>query len=606
MRELAQTTIGDQTHPYLQAKQIYDFVRKKMRYTMSHRRARGSSSVRTILEFPVQDEKTGIEYYTGDCHEYANLFVALCRATGIPARTVAALEGWKPWITPSPEDSPPLPDLSHDGLAFAAGSRGFLGHGWAEVLLPDYGWIPVDPQWGGFGCSWDFAVIVGKGRDIRVGPAAPQKESEGYGMSGILLFEGRADRLGPGIWNIARVHRAVVSNYVQADPFPAHAFAEYAAKLYPETEAEKNLARYRKWTLNWVAQNTRGHADKIAALSKAYEKQPKARYEHEAFICHMLRKVVGDKKFSDIFETYTDLRVKSGEPVSTARFQKIAEDIYGQPLGWFFRQWIGYTELPQPKLDAVTLSKDRGGWRVRGNLCQLNDSLFRLPVELALETMKTTERKTIWMETRKTDVEFTTPNRPKSISVDRNDDILKIQKMPPLLGKFWNVYPDLVVVYGTLAEGEANKAGAQRFNKECLRLDPNIVKADVDVNEVDLKAKGIILFGRPEVNTIAQQFRHVFPIRVDGAKFAWQGTTYDRPTQGVAQVVENPDKPSNLIILYAGLSGDATRNFCDLYLYDALASYVIFDRNRELLRGDWWVDNDLAWKFAEDKTKHKP
>ena len=49
-----------------------------------------------------------------------------------------------------------------------------------------------------------------------------------------------------------------------------------------------------------------------------------------------------------------------------------------------------------------------------------------------------------------------------------------------------------------------------------------------------------------------------------------------------------------------GLSGDATQKFCDLYLYDADASYVIFDRDKQLVSGDWEVDevdSDLVWNF---------
>ena len=55
----------------------------------------------------------------GDCTEYADLLIALCRATGIPARTVSGLALKKNMVNPN--------------------------HHWAEVWLPTYGWIPVDP-----------------------------------------------------------------------------------------------------------------------------------------------------------------------------------------------------------------------------------------------------------------------------------------------------------------------------------------------------------------------------------------------------------------------------------------------------------------------------
>ena len=42
---------------------------------------------------------------------------------------------------------------------------------------------------------------------------------------------------------------------------------------------------------------------------------------------------------------------------------------------------------------------------------------------------------------------------------------------------------------------------------------------NTDVNDTDLKAKWIFLFGRPETNKVAQQFKDSFPIKFDGARF---------------------------------------------------------------------------------------
>lgn len=57
---------------------------------------------------------------SGVCEDYAALFVALCRASGVPARLV-----------------------SGHGSDQSSGS--FVGHMWAEFFLPSYGWVPVEP-----------------------------------------------------------------------------------------------------------------------------------------------------------------------------------------------------------------------------------------------------------------------------------------------------------------------------------------------------------------------------------------------------------------------------------------------------------------------------
>ena len=58
---------------------------------------------------------------TGECSEYADLFVALCRAKKIPARTVSGY-------------------VKEEALA--------PKHAWTEVYLRKYGWVPFDPTWG--------------------------------------------------------------------------------------------------------------------------------------------------------------------------------------------------------------------------------------------------------------------------------------------------------------------------------------------------------------------------------------------------------------------------------------------------------------------------
>jgi hypothetical protein len=81
----------------------------------------------THLRYRVQDEERGalwaLDNGVGDCSEYSYLFVALCRAAGIPAKIQA-------------------------GFAFHdVGESLEDGHMWAEYYLENYGWIPVDATW---------------------------------------------------------------------------------------------------------------------------------------------------------------------------------------------------------------------------------------------------------------------------------------------------------------------------------------------------------------------------------------------------------------------------------------------------------------------------
>ena len=91
--------------PYHFAKSAYDFTIEHIAYT-SPSPAWGACAV--------------LKEGKGDCGQYAALFVAICRAGGIPARPIAGswARGVNPW------------------------------HCWAEFLLSGVGWIPVDPTIG--------------------------------------------------------------------------------------------------------------------------------------------------------------------------------------------------------------------------------------------------------------------------------------------------------------------------------------------------------------------------------------------------------------------------------------------------------------------------
>jgi len=87
---------------------IYDYVIGHMEYADPSRSSRGAVAA--------------LERGKGDCTEYADLFVAVCRAKGIPARVVTG------YTVRFDSESPK--------------------HNWAEVYLQGYGWVPFDPSTG--------------------------------------------------------------------------------------------------------------------------------------------------------------------------------------------------------------------------------------------------------------------------------------------------------------------------------------------------------------------------------------------------------------------------------------------------------------------------
>jgi len=123
IRNLAKQIVGDETNPYWMARRIFDYVRNALEYKMEG----GWNAAPVVLQRG-----------TGSCSEYSFSFIALCRAVGLPARYVGAIvvRG---------------DDASYD--------EDF--HRWPEVYLPNYGWVPMDPQGGDKPSARDRALNIG-------------------------------------------------------------------------------------------------------------------------------------------------------------------------------------------------------------------------------------------------------------------------------------------------------------------------------------------------------------------------------------------------------------------------------------------------------------
>lgn len=209
IREMAKEAIGDEKNSYHQAEKLFKYAFNKVRYKM-HRLERGVGT-KILLKFPSRDEKTGEEYYEGACGQQHAMFIALCRAVGIPARAVVGYGEWNPWI--KDEDLklylPIELNLSPEGLAGTQHYLATFPHVWAEFFLEGFGWIPVDVSQNKFLFS-SRRLIMSKGFDVQIGPHSPSKDNQEYGFQWVKLHNSTADILQSGVWNIAKIRTAKV------------------------------------------------------------------------------------------------------------------------------------------------------------------------------------------------------------------------------------------------------------------------------------------------------------------------------------------------------------------------------------------------------------
>ena len=151
-----------------------------------------------------------------------------------------------------------------------------------------------------------------------------------------------------------------------------------------------------------------------------------------AMILHMLRWVLGEDKYNKAMREFAgDF---TGKSAATDDFRAIAERNYGDQLTWFFSQWLDSTGAPEFKVKYTTYrlggaaaqspkEEKTPGFRVTGEIAQDLD-LFRMPVDLRIDTDGRTENKKIEVVGTNSPFTIETFGRPRRISVDPDHHVL--------------------------------------------------------------------------------------------------------------------------------------------------------------------------------------
>jgi len=195
--------------------------------------------------------------------------------------------------------------------------------------------------------------------------------------------------------------------------------------------------------------------------------------EKGAMVFHMLRWEVGDDAFKKILKgalsQYTDKSMRSSD------FEKVAEAQSQMQLTPFFAQWVDGTGAPQfvNKYAVYRLGNNKG-FRTIGEVQQDLD-LFRMPVELRVETDGKTELKKVDVVGSNSQFTVDTFGRPRHISIDPDNWLLKAT-------------PDLqvrvAILKGQQLVAQGDLAGALTEFQKALEANAQSSLADYRIGEV--------------------------------------------------------------------------------------------------------------------------
>lgn len=141
-----------------------------------------------------------------------------------------------------------------------------------------------------------------------------------------------------------------------------------------------------------------------------------------AAVYQMLRNVLGDENFKKLLKALPERF--ANKSVSTDDVSKVASELAGQDLGFFFIQWIESTGAPQFKLE-YTVYRTAKGFRILGKIQQDLDT-FRMPVDLKIETEGNPEFKRVEVAGPSSEFVVETFGKPKKVEIDANLKLLRM------------------------------------------------------------------------------------------------------------------------------------------------------------------------------------
>ncbi len=201
-------------------------------------------------------------------------------------------------------------------------------------------------------------------------------------------------------------------------------FARYAEALWKESDGGASSLKAYMNDLNVSSQWQPGSVY-IWDTTRVSTIFNRIVYDKGAWILHMLRKIVGEDNFAQIFATYRQRFAYKN--VVTADFQRVCEEVSGMSLEWFFKQWVFGSGQPYYKVEWRKQQRQDGSWSVGLALSQIQTSgtYFKMPLEIKVRTAAGDTTFCIWDSLKTQQFEMQCYQQPESVWLDPNSWVLK-------------------------------------------------------------------------------------------------------------------------------------------------------------------------------------
>jgi hypothetical protein len=150
-----------------------------------------------------------------------------------------------------------------------------------------------------------------------------------------------------------------------------------------------------------------------------------ASYDKGGWVLHMLRQQIGDDAFFTLLRTYID--TFRNRPATTVDFWRLAEEVSGQDLDWFFQQWLMQGGIPKYTL---YWSETESGADVL--LCSAAPGIYRLDLPLRFVAIGEQADVILSVEQANANGMYDLGFAPTAVTVDTDQNILAQVQVQPI------------------------------------------------------------------------------------------------------------------------------------------------------------------------------
>ncbi|MBZ5535807.1 MAG: tetratricopeptide repeat protein [Acidobacteriia bacterium] len=217
----------------------------------------------------------------------------------------------------------------------------------------------------------------------------------------------------------------------KSDYWLSEGFASYSAALFMESYAGEGAYEdeMKDVSIKALVHESAASISNASRLTEETDEYRSVVQSKGACVLHMLRYVIGDTKFSTALQTFATKFAY--QPVTTADFKGLVEQVTAQDLTYFFAEWVLSTGAPDFRL-KYTVFRTQKGFRVQGHVEQDMDTL-RMPVEVSIETQGKPESKTVELSGTTSDFEIETFGQPVRVDLDPHHRLLRYDSKTHIL-----------------------------------------------------------------------------------------------------------------------------------------------------------------------------